>query len=486
MDLRALVSPLPDKKVLGESNPEILGLAYDSREVRGGFLFAAIRGTRQNGHAYIQNAIDHGASALLLETPVPGHAIPQVVVPNSRQALALVSDFFYHHPTRGLKLVGVTGTNGKTTTTYLCESIFRAAGYKTGIIGTIQYKVGEQTYECKNTTPESLDLFKLFSEMVENKVQGCAMEVSSHALDQGRIFGISFDAVVFTNLTQDHLDYHKDMESYFAAKSKLFTGLFKDKNPKAVINVDDPYGKRLKQQIALPAITYGIHEGDVRAFDIGVDWSGVSFTAKTPAGPLPLKLQLLGAFNTYNALAALATGIALGFSPDTVKQGLESVRQVRGRFEPVRQGQNFAVIVDYAHTPDGLLNLLQSAKKITQGNLIVVFGCGGDRDRGKRPLMGEIAEKYGDRVIVTSDNPRSEEPVSIIREIEAGMKKNHLVEPDRKKAIETALGTAKAEDCVVIAGKGHETYQIFKDKTIHFDDREVAEAFLQNAWSPLT
>lgn len=480
MKLFSLVQTLKEKEILFPSNPEISGLTYDSRQIRPGCLFAAIKGTAVDGHRFLKEAVEKKAAALLVERPLENCSTPQIIVHNTRKALAECADVFYGHPAEKLKLVGVTGTNGKTTTTYLCDSIFSQAGFKTGIIGTIQYKIGDRIQKCKNTTPESLDLYQMFTEMVESGVDACSMEVSSHALDQGRVHGILFDTVVFTNLTQDHLDYHKTMEAYFEAKSKLFTEILPNKNPKAVINSDDPYGQRLLRKVKIPCLTYGIHQGEVRAKELSLEWKGVSFTVLSPIGEFKTHLAISGKFNVYNALAAISTGIALNIPIETIQKGIETAEQVRGRFEQIHEGQDFSVIVDYAHTPDGLENLLKSAKELTKGNLIVVFGCGGDRDRGKRPLMGKIAENYGDILVITSDNPRTEDPLSIIREIEAGIKQKHEVEPDRKKAIELALTLAKPGDCVVIAGKGHETYQIFKDKTIHFDDREIVRNFFQS------
>jgi UDP-N-acetylmuramoyl-L-alanyl-D-glutamate--2,6-diaminopimelate ligase len=480
MKLKELVKVLKEKEIRGDLNTEITGIVYDSRQVQPGFLFTAIKGTHQDGHQHAKSAVEKGASALLVEVFQDEISVPQIKVPNSRKGLAEVANIFFDHPTRKLKLVGVTGTNGKTTTTYLCEAIFAASGLKTGVIGTIQYKVGEKLYECKNTTPESLDVLHYFKEMVDSGVGACAMEVSSHALDQGRVHGLLFDAVVFTNLTQDHLDYHKTMEAYYMAKAKLFTEISLEKNPKGVVNVDNEYGRKLLRDTRIPILTYGIDGGDVRAKDISIDWNGTMFFATTPEGDFPVTLKLSGKFNVYNALAAIATGIVLKIPLHIIQKGLKEAEQVRGRFEKVDAGQDFVVIVDYAHTPDGLENLLQSARYLTQGKLIVVFGCGGDRDRGKRPQMGRIAETYADIVVVTSDNPRTEEPIAIIGEIEAGMSQPHYVEVDRKKAIETALLLAQKGDCVVIAGKGHETYQIFKDKTIHFDDREVVLDFFKD------
>jgi len=479
MQLADLAAPLTEKKIVGDSQTEIRGIEYDSRKIEPGFLFAALRGAKDDGHSFIPKAISKGAQALLVEIPVENPAVPQIVVPNSRRALALIANEFYHRPTEKLKVIGVTGTNGKTTTTYLVESILAAAGHKTGIIGTIQYKVGEKSYDCKNTTPESLDLFRLFDEMVSQDVGACAMEVSSHAIVQGRIQGVLFDTVVFTNLTQDHLDYHKTMDEYFEAKAKLFTDLPMTKKPVAVVNADDPYGQKLLKRLKIEARTYGIERGMIQAKNIKMNWKGLSFDAKSPSAAFPVTLKLSGRFNVYNALAAIGAGLALQISTEKIALGLKNAQHVRGRFEMVDKGQDFAVIVDYAHTPDGLLNVLKSARELTKNRLIAVFGCGGDRDRTKRPIMGKIAEEHSDIIVLTSDNPRTEDPRSIIREIEKGIAKPVQVEPDRKAAIGIALALAKSGDTVVIAGKGHETYQIFRDKTIHFDDKEVAGAFLE-------
>lgn len=479
MQFGELIQGVNPVNVLGGLQTTISGLAYDSRLVKPGDLFAAIRGTHQDGHQYAKDAVQKGAAALLVETPLENVSVPQVVAANARKALARIAAVFYHHPAEKLTLIGVTGTNGKTTTTYLCEAIFRQAGIKTGIIGTIQNKIGDKIIPCKNTTPESADLFQLFREMVDSGVKIAIMEVSSHALDQGRIEGIHFDTAIFTNLTQDHLDYHQTMESYFNAKAKLFESPALKPNGTAVINADDPYGQRLQKQMKARVITYGLRHAEIQAGQIQLDWKGIAFHVRAPAGEFPIKMQLSGEFNVYNTLAAIGAGLSQNLSPETIRAGLERAQFVRGRFESVGRDLPFAVIVDYAHTPDGLENLLQSAKRLTKGKLIVVFGCGGDRDRGKRPLMGAIAERFADEIIVTSDNPRSEEPIAIIRGIEQGMKKPHHVEPDREKAIGLALALAKPHDSVIIAGKGHETTQTFKDKTIHFDDREIAETYLE-------
>lgn len=485
MQLAELVRGITPKKISGEPHTEISGLTYDSRLVKPGDLFAAILGTRQDGHRYLEEAVKKGAAALLVETPLKNSSIPQIVVSNSREALAHMAAAFYHHPDEQLTLIGVTGTNGKTTTTYLVEAIFQKTGIKTGIIGTIQYKIGEKIIPTKNTTPESADLFQMFREMAETGVGAAAIEVSSHALDQGRIEGIHFNAAVFTNLTQDHLDYHQTIEAYFQAKAKLFEAHFLKKNAVAVINLDDPFGQRLQNQIKTPTITYGLDKkADVRASQIQLQWKETSFQVETPKGGCFIKLPLAGEFNVYNAMAAIGVGLSQNLPLETIQAGLESAKPVRGRFELASENQPFAVIVDYAHTPDGLENLLQSAKKLTPKKLIVVFGCGGDRDRGKRPKMGAIAENFADEIIVTSDNPRSEDPMAIIREIEKGMNKPHHVEPDRQKAIGLALSLAKPHDSVIIAGKGHETMQIFKDKSIHFDDREIVKVFLEKRAAP--
>jgi UDP-N-acetylmuramoyl-L-alanyl-D-glutamate--2,6-diaminopimelate ligase len=508
--LSQLLDVLPGARRLGEGDPEIRGIAYDSRRVSPGDLFACLPGTRTDGRRFLSDAVTRGAAAVLLEPNgeadsagfQPGVTpVPALLVPSAREAMARAAAALRGYPSRQLTLVGVTGTNGKTTTTHLVEALFRATGRRTGIIGTLGARIGDEWLPGDRTTPEAPDLQALFATMVERGVTAAAMEVSSHALAQHRTLGAEFDAAIFTNLTQDHLDYHGDMDAYFAAKEILFRDYPQrtEKPFAAVINADDPFGRRLAQSLRedqkregvrpIRVLTYGTEaaDADVRATNIRALASGVQFNLHLPPASgsncqlstVNCQLQLGGHFNVMNALAAAATGWVLGIPVETIVPALASVKGVPGRFESVAEGQPFSVIVDYAHSPDGLENVLRAARALNPRRLLVVFGCGGDRDRTKRPLMGAIAAKLADTVFVTSDNPRSEDPNAIIRDILAGMPDAAIeVEPDRRAAIEAAIRAAEPGDLVLIAGKGHEDYQIFADRTIHFDDREVARAAL--------
>ncbi|MDO7788014.1 UDP-N-acetylmuramoyl-L-alanyl-D-glutamate--2,6-diaminopimelate ligase [Desulforamulus aquiferis] len=475
MLLSELLKAIDYISITGKTNLEIGYLAYDSRQAGSGCLFVAIEGFQTDGHIYIDGAVDSGASAIVVEKDVevpPGVTV--VKVSDARKTLALMADKFYGHPAKNMTMVGVTGTNGKTTTTHLVAAIWKRAGVKPGIIGTISNYIGDKIFPVNNTTPESLDLQKLLSDMVSEGVRGVAMEVSSHALSLNRVAGVDFDLAIFTNITQDHLDFHGNMENYLAAKAKLFQTDIRN----AVINGDDPASAELIRVCRGKVYTYAIDsDADVIAQDIKVTSRGVGFTVLSPWGKQHLQLKLTGRFNVYNSLAAYTAGLVLGYTPEEVREALESVSGVAGRFELVDLGQDFAVIVDYAHTPDGLENILTTARQITTGRLITVFGCGGDRDRTKRPIMGEIAAKYSDLPVVTSDNPRTEEPDKIIQDVVEGVKKgaaHYLVIADRRQAINRAIDLAKAGDVVVIAGKGHETYQIIGTTKYDFDDRQVA------------
>lgn len=468
----------------GDPEQMVCGVAYDSRKVEPGFAFVCVRGHQVDGHDFAHQAVENGAALLVCERPPAqtpeGVAVLQVS--DSRRALAQLSAAFLGSPAERLLTVGITGTNGKTSTAYLCRSVLRQAGFDTGLIGTIQAHIGGQSRPLQNTTPESLDLQSLLREMVDAEQDSVVMEVSSHALALDRVYGLPFDVGVYTNLSQDHLDFHPTMEDYFQAKLKLFKGLgscwSRQSPPFAVINLDDAYACRILEFVRVPFITYGFHpRAHVRAEDVETGPDGTSFRLVTPVGERRVDLQLSGMFNVSNSLAAISVGLAQRIDLDDAIRGVEEVPGIRGRFELVRQGQDFTVIVDYAHTPDGLCNLLESAREVTRGRLITVFGCGGDRDRGKRPQMGEIAGRLSDYVVLTSDNPRSEDPETILDQIEAGMteaRAEYEREVDRTSAIGRAIGLAEAGDTVVIAGKGHETYQIFADRTIAFDDVEVA------------
>lgn len=476
----------------GQLDVPVQSICYDSRKAQPGSLFVAVAGFRTDGHRYIQQAVANGAVAVVLQDQnfVP-EGIPWARVTDSRQAMAVLSAAFYHYPANKLTMVGVTGTNGKTTTTYLIASIYKAAGFKTGIIGTIHNVVGGKELPVTNTTPESMDLQSLLAQMVKSEVQCAVMEVSSHALALDRVKGVEYDVAVFTNITQDHLDFHRDMDDYLAAKSKLFRGLGQGspvkENPKyAVINADDPAAAKLIAVSGGQVYTYGIDQpADVKARDVRVTARGVSFAIASPWGSFDLNMKLIGKFNVYNTLAAFTAGLAAGFAPTVVIGALEQVSGVAGRFETVDRGQDFAVIVDYAHTPDGLENILKTARQITRGRLITVFGCGGDRDRTKRPIMGGIAAKFSDFSLLTSDNPRTEDPVEILKDVEVGLQQagpdiKYRVERDRRQAILQAVGMARSGDVVMIAGKGHEDYQIIGTTKYPFDDRLVAvEALAQ-------
>lgn len=467
--LSELVEDLPQAQVRGSAAVRVSGLRYRSAEVRPGDLFACIPGARADGHDFAAEAVQRGAVALLVERFLP-LGVTQVRVDRVRDALGPISAAFHGHPSRRLRMVGVTGTNGKTTTTFLLASIFRAHGWRSGVVGTTGVWIGERPTPFPRTTPEAPDLQRLLAEMVEEGVQAVAMEVSSHGLDQRRVDGTRFEVAVFTNLSQDHLDYHPTMEAYFAAKARLFTPALSER---AVVNHDSPEGRRLEDG-DLPTVTYGLGPGaDVRAEDVRATSEGISFRV----GALQIRSRLRGAFNVENCLAAVATARVLGIDDAAIARGIEALEVVPGRVEAVEAGQPFLVLVDYAHTPDGLENVLRAARPLADGRLIVVFGCGGDRDRGKRPLMGRVATSLADLAIVTSDNPRSEDPLAIIAEIEAGAREGggrYEIEPDRREAIARAVRVAAPGDVVVIAGKGHETYQELADRTIPFDDRVVA------------
>jgi len=474
----------------GNHNVNVQGIAYDSRQVRPGFLFVCIKGFRFDGHDYVRHAVEQGAVAVVVEREAeipPG--IAWALVPDTRRALALLSACFFNNPSTHLKMIGVTGTNGKTTTTNLISAILNASGQKVGLIGTICNKIGNRVLPVKHTTPESTDLQQLLDEMVKDGVESCVMEVSSHALALSRVDGCEFDVSVFTNLTQDHLDFHRNMEEYLRAKLRLFSELTvpgrKGKIKYGIINADDEAAGRFMTAASGPVYTFGVkNRADVCAADIEINARGVSFTAIGKWGRCSLSLKLTGLFNVYNALGAFTAAAVLGVPAGIIKDALENVEGVPGRFERIDIGQDFTVIVDYAHTPDGLENILKTARQIARGRLITVYGCGGDRDRSKRPLMGGIAARYSDFQIITSDNPRTEDPVKIIRDIEEGVrplagKDKYTIEQDRREAIRLAVSMASEGDVVVIAGKGHEDYQIIGMEKLPFDDRRVAMAALE-------
>lgn len=481
-------------EIVGDSKTEVSDLSCDSRQVKPGDLFVCVSGFQSDGHKFAAEAAAKGAKALVTERVLDGIDIPCIIVPNSRKALSVLAAEFCGRPCEKLLNIGITGTNGKTTTAYLIESILKKGGKNPALLGTIEAHVAGETVKLNNTTPGAFELQHMFAEMVKAEQKSCVMEVSSHALALDRTYGIPFDVAVFTNLTQDHLDFHGTMEEYFHAKARLFAGLGVYKRspepelgPVAVINIDDEYGKRILEMVRdrVPVITYGTDpRADVRAYDVLASPKGLSFTLETRLGRAEVQLQLSGRFNLHNALAAVATGIAVQVKFPDIVSALQEVASVPGRFQLINRDQGFSVIVDFAHTPDGLAHVLDSARQITAvgGKLIVVFGCGGDRDKGKRPKMGRIAVDKADRVFISNDNPRSEDPVAIVGDIMNGipfeMMERVKVIYDRAEAIKKAVSMAKDGDTVVIAGKGHETYQKFSDHTVHFDDAEQAAAVL--------
>jgi UDP-N-acetylmuramoyl-L-alanyl-D-glutamate--2,6-diaminopimelate ligase len=466
-------------------------LQYDSRKIQRGDCFVAIRGSGTDGHRFIELAIGNGAAVVVLEQDAAlsdyyflHSGVAKVVVPDSRKALAVMSANYYNHPSRALTMVGVTGTNGKTTTTHLIKAILEAAGQRVGLLGTIEYRIGDEVIPASHTTPESLELNELLSRMAKLGCQSVSMEVSSHALHQSRVYGLNFDAAVFTNLTQDHLDYHGTMEEYFRAKRILFENLKSD--AVAITNADDAWGMQIAGSSPARTFSYGVAEhADIRAADIRLSIEGSSFTLWFKNQQTTMTTPLVGRFNVYNVLAAYSTGLALGHSPETLEQGIRSVNSVRGRFERIASPKGWTAIIDYAHTPDALEKCLRTIHDVLpregRGRIITVFGAGGDRDRTKRPLMGSVAGQWSDIIIVTSDNPRTEKPQGIIDEIVAGIPRGAQVtkEIDRRAAIHSALRQARSGDVVLIAGKGHEDYQVIGNEKIHFSDREIVEELIR-------
>lgn len=460
-------------------NPEITSIENDNRKVQKGSLFICIKGYTVDGHDFAESAVKNGAVAILAERPLDLE-VPVVLVNNTTRAMAVLADAFYGQPTKSLHLIGITGTNGKTTTSHLIEKIFADAGEKTGLIGTMYTKIADKTIETKNTTPESLTLQKTFKQMVDAGVNTAVMEVSSHALDLGRVHGCDYNVAVFTNLTQDHLDYHQTMEEYKRAKSLLFAQLgntFDLNKPKfAVLNADDPAAEMYSRSTAAHVVTYGIEqEADIKAKNIQMTPKGTVFDLEMKGVSYPIRMQLIGKFSVYNVLASITTALVSGLEIEQIIQSIESVEGVAGRFELVNAGQDFTVIVDYAHTPDSLENVLKTIQHFAEKRVFVIVGCGGDRDRTKRPIMAQIACKFATDPILTSDNPRSEDPVGILKDMEEGVQgENYQVIPDRRKAIFTAVSQASPGDVILIAGKGHETYQIIGKEVLDFDDRLVA------------
>ena len=470
----------------GSTRRPVQRLTADSREVEPGALFVAVRGLHADGHRFLGDALDRGATVLVVEelpadiaqrATQAGCTVLQVA--NSRQALASLASAFYGHPSRHLGLIGVTGTNGKTTTTYVIESILQAAGKAAGVLGTVNYRFAGQELPASHTTPDAQQLHALFAQMVQAQLGYAVLEVSSHALEQERVWGCRFEAAVFTNLSRDHYDYHGTEEAYFAAKARLFQDL-----PSVwhILNLDDPYGQRLMNMSRARLLTYGL-EGEATfkpsAVQHGLD--GIRFTLSTTKGQLDITSPLVGRHNVYNLLAGIAVAVALDIEAGAIVRGIAQLQRVPGRLERVDAGQDFGVFVDYAHTPDALEKVLQLVRAETTGRLITVFGCGGDRDPGKRPIMGQVATRLSDYTVITSDNPRTEEPQRILEAIVAGVEvsKAYVTLPDRAEAINHAITLAQPHDTIIIAGKGHEDYQILGETRRHFDDREVARAALE-------
>ena len=465
---------------LPEREAEIIDIAYDSRKVTPGALFCCLRGEKTDGHRFAGQAVDKGAAALIVEEKLPLD-VPQLLVTDGREAMARSAACFFGHPEQKMTMLAVTGTNGKTSTTYMVKAVAEEAGLKVGLIGTIQNLIGDEVVETERTTPESADLFRLLAHMAEQGVDLVIMEVSSHALAQNRVAGIRFKAALFTNLTQDHLDYHKTFEAYRAAKKKLFY-----QTDLAIVNDDDPAAAYMSEGLPCPVWTTGIYKGgDFYAKSIEITTAGASFHLFTPKGDGRVDLHISGLFSVYNAMGTAALMVAAGVPFRAIRTGLEKLQYVAGRLQAADPfGRPFAVYVDYAHTPDALKNVLVTARGFAQNRLISVFGCGGDRDHGKRPLMGEISGNNADFSVITSDNPRSEDPMAIIDSIEEGMRRTaapYVIIEDRRKAIRYALDMAQPGDVIVVAGKGHETYQEINGVKHHFDDREIVEDYLREA-----
>jgi UDP-N-acetylmuramoyl-L-alanyl-D-glutamate--2,6-diaminopimelate ligase len=484
--LSQLIQGFPVLNVLGTFEKEISSITFDSRKTTPGSLFVAIHGLKQDGSRFIQEALQRGAAGFITELPISqlnelglaSNGSTAICVEDSRQALAWVSALHYGQPSRNMGVVGITGTNGKTTLTYILEALYQTRGLKTGVIGTINYRYGDFQAPASVTTPESLDINQMLADMVGKGVKDCFLEVSSHSIALKRVHGMHFSIGIFTNLSRDHLDFHVNMEHYKNAKK----GLFKD-NPmeKQVINIDDPVGQEIVAETNRPTLTTGIdHPADIHAEHCVLSESGSQFVLKTPSGSRQMRTPLLGKHNIYNLLSGAAVAYFQGFSLDDIEQGLQAANRIPGRFERIDYGQDFSVVVDYAHTHEALGNALTAAMTLTSQNIIVVFGCGGDRDRGKRKEMARVALEMSDFTIITSDNPRTEDPKRIIDDILAGVpssareNQDYMVAIDRRQAIEYAVENARTGDLVLIAGKGHEDYQILGSEKIHFDDREIA------------
>lgn len=469
--------------VKGDRYLEIAGIYYDSKQLRNGGLFFAIKGSNVNGSEFIDEAIERGAVCVVSEDDfITFKNVCKVKVKDARKACAVIANNFYQNPSDKMNIVGITGTNGKTTILYLIEAILQQAGRACGTIGTISYKVGERDIPAVNTTPSAIMLQMLLQEMQKAGISFCVMEVSSHSIHQHRIDGVKFNSAIFTNLSGEHLDYHKDMDEYFSVKKRLFDELTED--AQAIINVDDDYGMRITADTKARVLTYALRsEAEVKAEDIKYSVKGTYFKVRTPHGELNLRAPLIGEYNIYNILAAVSFALSKGIKAKEIEEAVRRFKGAPGRLQRIDRGQDFSVFVDYAHTDDALANVLGALKKLTKRRIITVFGCGGDRDKKKRPRMGKVAAELADFVVITSDNPRSEDPKSIIDDIVKGLPdgfKDYKVSSDRKKAIGLSLAMAEDSDIVLIAGKGHEKYQVLKDTTVAFDDSKIATEILES------
>lgn len=485
MRLSELLKGLDSTIIQGRLDADIQGIRYNSRMVMPGDLFVALPGQKTNGHCFIDEAAGRGAIAFLIgkgRNLISKTGITIIEVADTRRTLAIVANRFYDYPSRSMVLIGITGTNGKTTSSYLIKNILEAAGKRVGLIGTISYQIADELLPASHTTPESADLQEILAKMRNKGLKYVVMEVSSHALAQDRVFGTEFDVALFTNLTQDHLDFHITMEDYYNAKLKLFH-LLKSKGDikvRGVINRDDSWGSRIIEGLKTTYLSYSLSDkGEITPRDISLGVDGISFTAVTPAGEFDIKSKLVGNHNLQNILASIGVAVAMDIPVSAIQNGIANVKKVPGRFERISEGQDFEVFIDYAHTEDALRRLLSMANDVSKGKIIIVFGCGGERDRGKRPKMGKAASELSDLMIITSDNPRGEDPLKIIEEIETGivgMKRgvDYLVIEDRKRAIDAAIDHASPGDIVILAGKGHEDYQIIGRRRIDFDDRNIA------------
>jgi len=488
MQLRQLIQNLPDAKVEGPVDREVAGITYDSRRVTPGMVFIAIPGQHVDGHEFIGTAVERGASAVICERSrlVPGR-VTKIHVTDVREAMACAARSYYQHPSANLKVIGVTGTNGKTTVAFMIKAILEAADIKTGLMGTVRYEIGDRVIPAQRTTPESIEVQQMMSQMLKVDCLACVMEVSSHALDQKRVHGVDFDVGIFTNLTRDHLDYHGTMENYFAAKKKLFSPLYQGKKKcTSVINIDDDYGVRLagEGEGVGVQLTFGFGEkARVRATKMELNAEGSRFVIEAPGRKFAVRLPLIGRHNIYNALAAVGACLALKLDVVKIQAALNALPPVPGRLEMVSAGLPFGVFVDYAHTDDALKNVLSTLREITKGRVLVAFGCGGNRDSGKRAKMGRIAAELADYTVITSDNPRKEDPAKIAAQVEEGYKAvrtdAYEVELDRRRAIQQIISRAQPGDSVLIAGKGHESYQEFEDTVVPFDDRVHAQEALE-------